>query len=109
MFNVMSLDYNISDDDNLSYVYFEFEDFRYFTISINKEEDEFPYIEFNEQTYSIESKNFNFEYKNYGIEFLFDLEIKSALCLDGNLFLNLKEIDNLSIQEMLKVLHYISS
>lgn len=109
MFNAINLDYNMSDDENLSYVYFDFGNFKYFTISINKEEDEFPYIELNEQTYSIQSKNFNFNCNNYDIEFLFDLEIKNALCLNENLLINLKEIDSLLIKEMINVLNYILS
>lgn len=107
MINAINVDCNISDDENLSYIYFEFEDFKYFTITINKDEDDFPYIELNEQSFSIQSKNFEFKYDGNGIEFLFDDEIKYALCVDNNLYICLKSIDNLLIQDMIKVLNYI--
>ena len=46
-----------SDDEGLSYIYFDLGDFHYFTLTFNQNEDDKIYFEFNEQTFSIESND----------------------------------------------------
>ena len=53
-----------SDDEGLSYVYFDLGDFRYFTLTFNSDEDDEIYLEFNEQTFSIESNNVAYTLNN---------------------------------------------
>lgn len=73
-FNLAFILFNISDDEELSYVYFNLDSFRYFTIAINTEEYDLPCLEFNDQTYTIQSRDFYFKYDCHSIEFIFGKE-----------------------------------
>ena len=47
MWNPEKILFDESDDEGLSYVYFDLGDFRYFTLTFNPDEDNEIYLEFN--------------------------------------------------------------
>ena len=71
-----------SDDEGLSYVYFDLGSFRYFTLTFNPDEDDEIYLEFNEQTFSIESNNVSYTLNNRILSFDFGADIQEALKIE---------------------------
>ena len=77
-----------SDDEGLSYVYFDLGDFRYFTLTFNPDEDDEIYLEFNEQTFSIESNNVAYTLNNRILSFDFGADIQEALRIEKHIDIN---------------------
>ena len=75
-------------DEGLSYVYFDFGDFRYFTLTLNPDEDDEIYLEFNEQTVSIESNNVAYTLNNRILSFDFGADIQEALKIEKHIDIN---------------------
>ena len=77
-----------SDDEGLSYVYFDLGDFRYFALTFNPDEDDEIYLEFNEQTFSIESNNVAYTLNNRILSFDFGADIQEVLRIEKYIGIN---------------------
>ncbi|WP_107886043.1 RNA polymerase subunit sigma [Neisseria elongata] len=96
-----------SDDEGLSYVYFDFGDFRYFTLTLNPDEDDEIYLEFNEQTFSIESNNVTYTLNNRILSFDFGADIQGALKIEKHIDIDI--VSHIDINSFGKTLANIFS
>lgn len=82
-FNAINIDASPSNDDGLALVYFEFENFNYFTICFNEEEQEEIYIEFSEQAKSVYSNKISYSLiGNSLVKFELSEQISKKLDID---------------------------
>lgn len=82
-----------SDDEGLAYIYFDLGNFNYFTITFNQDEDELIYLEFNEQTFSIESNNVSYKLEGEILSFDFGVDIQNALKIDKHIKININTVE----------------
>lgn len=80
----------LEDSNLLSSVYFDLDNFKYFTVCRNTEEDNEVYFELNDQMYSGYSKDLNYKLNRNEIHFKFNHELEKALDFNNELIIEFR-------------------
>ena len=103
MWNTVGISFDESDDEGLSYIYFDLGNFHYFTLTFNQDEDDKIYFEFNEQTFSIESNNVTYDLKGNILSFDFGEDIQKSLKIEKHIDIEINiDIDMVSFRKTLE-------
>lgn len=101
--NPVVISFDESDDEGLSYIYFDFGNFHYFTLTFNQDEDDQIYLEFNEQTFSIESNNVAYDLKGNTLSFDFGEDIQKSLKIEKHIDIEINiDTDMVSFRKTLE-------
>lgn len=103
MWKPIEILFSESDDEGLSYIYFDLGDFHYFTLTFNKNEDDEIYFEFNDQTLSIESNNVAYNLTDHVLSFDFGEDIQKSLKIKKHIEIDIdKSINMISFGKTLE-------
>ena len=103
MLNPVVISFDESDDEGLSYIYFDLGNFHYFTLTFNQDEDDQIYLEFNEQTFSIESNNVAYDLKGNILSFDFGEDIQKSLKIEKHIDIEINiDTDMVSFRKTLE-------
>ncbi|WP_049224135.1 hypothetical protein [Neisseria sicca] len=95
MWKPIEILFDESDDEGLSYIYFDLGDFHYFTLTFNQNEDDKIYFEFNEQIFSIESNDVAYNLIDHVLSFDFGEDIQESLKIKKHIEINIDESINM--------------